>query len=130
VEGKVIMYADRITGSMSRAIGETERRRALQLEFNQRHGITPMTITKAVRGVIEATKVAEEKAAYLPSAKKGRMTKKELKAAITKLEKGMREAARQLEFEKAAELRDMLIELRLELRGKDSRLLPVGTDIG
>ncbi|KJS14545.1 MAG: excinuclease ABC subunit B [Peptococcaceae bacterium BRH_c4b] len=128
VEGKVIMYADRITGSMSRAIGETERRRKLQQDFNSRHGIIPRTVSKAVRGVIEATKVAEEKAAYLPSAKKGRMTKKELKTAIARLEKGMREAARQLEFEKAAELRDMLIELRLELRGKDSRLLPMGTD--
>ncbi len=130
VEGKVIMYADRITGSMSRAINETERRRKLQIEYNQRHGITPRTVTKAVRDVIEATKVAEEKAAYTPNAKKGKMTKKELKTAIAKLEKEMREAARLLEFERAAELRDILIELRLELRGKDSRLLPLGTDAG
>ncbi|GBF35535.1 excinuclease ABC subunit B [Desulfocucumis palustris] len=130
VEGKVIMYADRITGSMSRAIGETDRRRKLQVEFNRRHGITPRTVIKAVRDVIEGTRVAEEKAAYLPSTKKGRMTKKELKTAIAKLEKEMREAARLLEFERAAELRDILIELRLELKGKDSRLLPRDSDAG
>lgn len=130
VDGKVIMYADRITDSMSRAIGETERRRKLQIEFNRKHGITPRTVIKAVRDVIEATRVAEDKADYLPAAKKGKLTKKEMKAAIARLEKEMREAARQLEFERAAELRDMLIELRLELRGKDSRLLPFGSDAG
>lgn len=125
VEGKVIMYADRMTGSMEKAIGITQRRRQLQMDFNREHGVIPQTITKAVREVIEATKIAEDSATYEPKAKQHKkLNKKELKSAITKLEKEMREAAKQLEFERAAELRDILIELRLQLRGKDNRLLP------
>jgi excinuclease ABC subunit B len=123
--GKVIMYADRITDSMKRAIGETERRREIQLSFNRQNGITPRTVRKAVRDIIEATRAAEEKEVY-SVAKKGKASKKELKAAIARLEKEMREAARMLEFERAAQLRDILIEMRLDLRGRDKRISAVG----
>ncbi|HQA60823.1 MAG: excinuclease ABC subunit UvrB [Tepidanaerobacteraceae bacterium] len=114
VEGKVIMYADTITESMARAINETNRRRKIQLEYNKKHGIVPKTVKKAVRDVIEATKVAEESADYLPDKDIRKMSKKELKALLEDLEKQMKEAAKNLEFEKAAELRDMIFEIRAE----------------
>jgi len=119
VGGQVIMYADKITGSMSRAIGETDRRRRIQSAFNQVHGITPQTVQKAVRDVIEATRAAESGVEYVvgrPGRKK--LTKTELKKHIAALEKEMRESARALAFERAAQLRDMIIELRLQLRGE------------
>ncbi|MEW6726584.1 MAG: excinuclease ABC subunit UvrB [Bacillota bacterium] len=119
IHGRVILYADTVTGSMRRALDETARRRRLQMEYNRRHGITPETVKKAVRGVIEATHAAEPAEAYAVPAK--RMTKTELKRTIAKLEKEMREAARHLEFERAAEIRDALIELRLQLRGQTTR---------
>ncbi len=116
-EGKVIMYADKVTDSMDRAIRETERRRRVQVEFNDRYGITPQTIRKAVRDVIEATRAAEPKALYGAGLRSGKkMTKAQLKKQIASMEKEMRESARQLAFERAARLRDMIIELRLELR--------------
>jgi len=114
VNGRVIMYGDTITDSMARAISETERRRKLQTNFNLTHGITPQTIIKAVHGVIEATKVAETPAVYdvAIEAKKGKLSKKEFKALLARMEKEMQEAARRLEFEQAAQLRDAIIELR------------------
>jgi len=114
VNGRVIMYGDRITDSMARAISETERRRKLQTDFNLTHDITPQTIIKAVHSVIEATKVAETSAVYDAAieAKKGKLSKKELKALLARMEKEMQEAARRLEFEQAAQLRDAIIELR------------------
>ena len=132
VEGRVIMYADRITGSMARAIEETERRRGLQLEFNRRHGIVPQTVQKGVRDVIEATRAAQPRAAYRAAGEKQKkkLSRREMKQLIARLEKEMREAARHLEFERAAELRDALIELRLEMRGRDPRLVPVGETAG
>ncbi|MDD2444380.1 MAG: excinuclease ABC subunit UvrB [Desulfotomaculaceae bacterium] len=127
-EGKVIMYADNVTGSMDRAIRETERRRRLQVEHNQAHGITPETVRKAVREVIEATRAAEPKALYTVAAQPGkRVTKTQLKKQIASLEKEMRQAARQLAFERAAQLRDIIIELRLQLRG-DKGLGPAVPD--
>jgi excinuclease ABC subunit B len=114
VEGKVIMYADTITESMARAINETNRRRKIQMDYNKKHGIVPQTVKKAVRDVIEATKVAEDHGEYLPEKDVTRMSKKELKAYIEKLEKEMKEAARNLEFEKAARLRDLIFELKAE----------------
>lgn len=113
-EGRVIMYADKITDSMDRAIKETERRRAIQLAFNEEHGITPQTIRKKVHDVIEATKVAEQKADYLTGAEAGKMSKKDRQSLIDRLEKEMKEAAKSLQFERAAELRDALLELRAE----------------
>ncbi len=111
--GTVIMYADKITKSMEIAINETNRRRAKQIAYNKEHGITPTTIMKAVRDVIEATKVAEDKRTYLVDVKP-KMNKKERKELIARLEKEMKEAARALEFERAAELRDLILELKLE----------------
>jgi excinuclease ABC subunit B len=110
-DGFVIMYADTITRSMQIAIDETNRRRAIQLEYNKKHGITPQTIRKAVRDVIEATRVAEDKTEYLVDQKIEKMTREERKELIQRLEKEMKEAAKALQFERAAELRDLIIEL-------------------
>lgn len=118
VEGKVIMYADTITQSMKKAIDETNRRRKIQMDYNKAHNITPQTVKKAVRDVIEATiKVAEPTEKYVAGRNTAKMSKKDLRKLITQIEKEMQTAARRLEFEKAAELRDLLIELRGELRG-------------
>ncbi|GIM45344.1 UvrABC system protein B [Collibacillus ludicampi] len=110
-EGYVIMYADTITRSMQVAIDETNRRRAIQMEYNKKHGITPQTVRKAVRDVIEATRVAEDKTDYVTEKKIDKMTKEERKELINRLEKEMKEAAKALQFERAAELRDIIIEL-------------------
>jgi excinuclease ABC subunit B len=114
-EGRVIMYGDKITDSMDRAIKETERRRTIQLAYNEKHGVTPQTIRKKVHDVIEATKVAEQKADYLTDAGVGKMNKKERLALVQKLEAEMKDAAKNLQFERAAELRDALLELRAEM---------------
>jgi len=110
--GRVIMYADKITESMDKAIRETERRRSIQLAFNEKHGITPQTVQKRVRDVIEATRVAEQKADYLAEAKTEKMSKKDRASLIERLEKEMKEAAKNLQFERAAELRDAILELK------------------
>jgi len=115
-EGRVIMYGDKITDSMEKAIGETERRRTIQLAYNEKHGITPQTIRKKVRDVIEATKVAEQKSSYLTGAESvDKMSKKERQSLIQRLEAEMKEAAKTLQFERAAELRDALLELRASM---------------
>ena len=111
IHGKVIMYGDRITDSMQRAIDETDRRRAVQEAYNAEHGITPTTIQKKVRELIQTTKVAESPTPYTVKEIK-KLGKKETLALITKLEKDMRAAAKALEYERAAELRDMIFELR------------------
>ena len=110
-EGIVIMYADRITKSMDKAINETNRRRQIQMKYNEEHNITPQTITKDIREVIEATKVAEDTDKYGIDVNED-MTKKEAMETITRLEIEMFEAAEQLQFERAAELRDKLEELK------------------
>lgn len=109
--GKVIMYADTITDSMRRAMGETERRREIQMAYNIEHGITPRTIEKRVKELIETTKVAETPAAYKAD-RIGSMNRNDMLELAANLEKEMRLASRQLEFERAAELRDMIVELR------------------
>nr|WP_081417366.1 excinuclease ABC subunit UvrB [Paenibacillus sp. Soil522] len=114
-EGRVIMYGDKITDSMDRAIKETERRRTIQLAYNEKHGVTPQTIRKKVHDVIEATKVAEQKADYLTDAGAGKMSKKDRLALVQRLEADMKDAAKNLQFERAAELRDALLELRAEM---------------
>jgi len=113
--GRVIMYGDKRTDSMDRAIRETERRRAIQIEFNEKHGITPQTIQKRVHDVIEATKVAEQKADYLTGVKSEKMSKKDRASLIERLEAEMKEAAKSLQFERAAELRDAILELKAAL---------------
>lgn len=111
-EGKVIMYGDVITGSMRKAIDETERRRAIQMAYNKQHGITPKTIEKDIRAVIEATMVAEETADY--TVERPVLSTKEREKQIRILEKEMKTAAKQLEFERAAQLRDQIAKLREE----------------
>ena len=111
--GRVIMYADRITRSMGIAIEETQRRRSIQEAYNKEHGITPKTIQKGVRDVIRATTAAEEPETYEATPAK-KMTKKEREKTIAKLEAEMKEAAKALDFERAAELRDLLLELKAE----------------
>lgn len=111
VNGKVIMYADRITGSMQRAINETDRRRATQEAYNLEHGITPQTIRKQVKELISLTKVAETPEEYKTD-RLNTMTRSEMLELTGKVEKEMKQAAKNLEFERAAELRDMLAELR------------------
>ena len=109
-DGLVIMYADKMTPSMMAAIGETERRRKKQDAYNQAHGIVPKTIVKSVRDVVN---LAEgEVDADKTVRAKGKLSKSELEAAITKLEAEMKEASKRLEFEYAAVLRDRIIELR------------------
>lgn len=114
VDGKVILYGDKITPSMKRAIDETERRREIQMKHNQDHGITPQSIMKKVRDVIEATKVAEEVEEYQTSPKgKGKpLQGKAAQKQIKQLEKEMNEAAKNLEFEKAAALRDEIMWIK------------------
>ncbi|ADH61453.1 excinuclease ABC, B subunit [Thermoanaerobacter mathranii subsp. mathranii str. A3] len=113
-EGRVIMYADTVTNSMKRAIDETNRRRKIQMEYNKKHGITPKTVIKGVRDVIEATHVAEEEQKY--TRKKVKTYDPEIiKSTIEQLEKEMKEAAIELQFEKAAKLRDVIFELKKQL---------------
>ncbi len=110
-EGRVIMYADEVTGSMERAVRETHRRRELQMKFNEEHGIIPKTIIKDVRDVIEIS--TKEEVEY-KARQKTKMSKAETQQLIDKLTKQMKEAAKLLEFEHAAYLRDKIKELRGE----------------
>lgn len=112
-EGKVLLYADTVTDSMKRAMDETLRRRTVQEAFNREHHVTPQTIIKPVKDLIETTLVAERTVAYGTSdgKKKHRLTKKERQALLKTLTKEMQSASRALEFERAAELRDMIFEL-------------------
>ncbi|MFJ7366231.1 excinuclease ABC subunit UvrB [Peribacillus frigoritolerans] len=114
--GHVIMYADRITNSMELAINETRRRREIQENYNEEHGITPLTIQKDIRDSIRATHVAEVSEEYkedlAPSLAK--LPKKERLKVMASMEKEMKEAAKALDFERAAELRDLLLELKAE----------------
>nr|WP_209437997.1 excinuclease ABC subunit UvrB [Mesobacillus selenatarsenatis] len=112
--GHVIMYADKMTDSMEKAISETKRRRAIQEEYNEKHGITPQTIQKAIRDVIRATIAAEEQEEYSPAEGLKKLTKKDREQVILNMEKEMKEAAKALNFERAAELRDLILELKAE----------------
>ncbi|MDD9271838.1 excinuclease ABC subunit UvrB [Paenibacillus sp. GCM10023248] len=113
-EGRVIMYGDKITESMDKAISETNRRRSIQEAYNAKMGITPQTIAKKVRDVIEATKVAEQKSDYLADVKGAKMSKKDRTSLIERLESEMKEAAKNLQFERAAQLRDAIMEMKAE----------------
>lgn len=111
-ESKVIMYADKMTESMDRAIKETNRRREIQMKYNEEHGIVPKTIIKDIRDVIEATKVAEESSEYKISKESSTLTEKEKKKLIKQYTEEMKDAAKNLQFERAAELRDMINDLK------------------
>ena len=115
VEGKVIMYADTVTESMKKAIDETNRRRRIQSEYNRKYGITPKSVQKGIRDVIEVSKVAEEDAKYFIRGDKVSMSKEEIQSIINKLEKEMKSAAAQLQFERAAELRDKISEFKKKI---------------
>jgi excinuclease ABC subunit B len=128
VEGKVIMYADVVTDSMRRAIDETNRRRAKQEAYNEAHGIQPVSIFKAVRDLtdqLSIRSVAEPKGEYRTGGdgRASRLPKNALQRAIAELEKQMKEAAKNLEFEKAAALRDEMYELR-SLLAEESNAKP------
>ncbi|MCM3773138.1 MULTISPECIES: excinuclease ABC subunit UvrB [Priestia] len=112
--GHVIMYADRITNSMDIAINETKRRRSIQEAYNEEHGITPTTIQKEVRGSIRATVVAEDTETYEEAPAFDKLNKKEKAKLIEEMEQEMKEAAKALNFERAAELRDLILELKAE----------------
>ncbi|TMW72403.1 excinuclease ABC subunit UvrB [Alteribacter natronophilus] len=116
--GHVIMYADKMTKSMEIAIEETKRRRAVQKDFNKKHGIIPRTIEKAIPELIQATYAAEDGEEYDAQAgvkkPQEKMSKKEREKVIERMETEMKEAARALDFERAAELRDVIIELKAE----------------
>lgn len=112
--GHVIMYADKITNSMEIAINETKRRRELQEAYNKNHGITPQTIQKDIRDIIRATHAAEGMEEYDAVPKLSGLTKKEREKVIAEMEIEMKEAARALNFERAAELRDLILELKAE----------------
>ena len=114
-DGRVIMYADRVTDSMNKAITETERRRAIQSAYNEKHHITPKTIHKEIRDSIEATKIAEEEGSYDLSNVSKLKDKSDIGDAIIILKSEMMEAAEKLEFEKAAQLRDKIMELEKKL---------------
>lgn len=112
--GHVIMYADRITNSMDIAINETKRRRSIQEAYNEEHGITPTTIQKEVRGSIRATLVAEDTETYEEAPAFDKLNKKEKAKLVEEMEQEMKEAAKALNFERAAELRDLILELKAE----------------
>ena len=111
-ESKVIMYADNIKKSMDKSIKETERRRVIQMEYNEEHNITPTTVIKGVRDIIEATKVSEEKENYESEVKKAAKKDIPIEKLIEQYEEEMKEAAKNLQFERAAELRDIIKDLK------------------
>jgi excinuclease ABC subunit B len=132
INGRVIMYADRITDSMRAAIDETNRRRAKQVKFNQEHGITPVSISKAIRDITDSLSIeardsartlGESKADYRAGKHSDDLSRRELVRVIAELEKQMKEAAKDLEFEKASALRDEMYELK-GLLADDEKLKP------
>jgi excinuclease ABC subunit B len=117
-DGRVIMYADNMTDSMRMAIEETDRRRTIQQAYNEEHGITPQTIRKAVRDLISISReVAKEEMRFEKDPES--MNEEELKRLIEKIEKQMRKAAAELDFETAAELRDKMVDLKKELENME-----------
>ena len=113
--GHVIMYADKMTDSMIKAIGETKRRRSIQEAYNEKHGIEPKTIVKKIPDIIRATQAAEAEESYVTKLLKGKkLTKIDREQLIKNLEAEMKEAAKALDFERAADLRDTIFELKAE----------------
>lgn len=108
--GKVIMYGDKMTDSMKEAIAETKRRRGIQMRYNEEHGIVPKTVLKPIRDIVRSKETKAEASRYL---KKKKIGKKAAQKLIEDMELEMREAAKELDFERAAQLRDMILELSL-----------------
>jgi excinuclease ABC subunit B len=119
VRGHVIMYADTMTGSMQRAIDETYRRRRAQLEYNQRHGIEPRGIEKTIRDISNRVKAVAEAAAEYSASGVAQLPKDEILRLIKDLEVQMKQAAKELDFERAAMLRDQIVELKRLLAAED-----------
>lgn len=115
-QGRVIMYADRVTDSMKKAIDETERRRTIQQEYNEKHGITPTTIKKEVRDLIKISSAVEDEEKDLSEATIKKLSRQERNELIETMELEMKEAAKNLEFEKAADLRDVVMELKAKFK--------------
>jgi excinuclease ABC subunit B len=116
--GRVIMYADRVTDSMQKALDETDRRREVQQAYNVDHGITPLGISKTIRDITDSIReVAEEEVTYTATSE---LPRDELTRLVKELERQMKQAAKELDFERAALLRDQVTELRRELIGGDS----------
>ena len=111
-DGKVIMYADKITDSMQKAMDETARRRSIQQQYNEEHGIVPKTIIKEIRDLISISKVAEDDESHTISTSYDKMTRREKDDLLMRLEKEMKDAAKALDFEAAATLRDTILELK------------------
>ncbi|WP_276930456.1 excinuclease ABC subunit UvrB [Faecalibaculum rodentium] len=109
--GKVIMYGDKMTDSMKEAIAETKRRRGIQMRYNEEHGIVPKTVLKPIRDIVRSKETKAEASRYL---KKKKIGKKAAQKLIEDMELEMREAAKELDFERAAQLRDMILELKAE----------------
>jgi excinuclease ABC subunit B len=132
VRGKAILYADKITGSMQRAIDETNRRRAKQTEFNRTHGIEPRSIRKAVQDIMEGArstprgKKGERKRGRDGGTRYERLSPEQMLARVVQLEKRMYEHARNLEFEQAARLRDEINDLREQSVGLPPRAVEAG----
>jgi excinuclease ABC subunit B len=118
VEGRVIMYADTVTNSMNMAISETNRRRKIQMDYNTENNIIPQSIQKGVRDVLEATKVVEESSKYSIHGDEDIMSKEEIEKIIKRLMKEMKTAAADLQFERAAELRDQITKLKIKSNEK------------
>ena len=118
-EGHVVMYADTITESMQIAIDETNRRRAIQIKYNEEHGITPTTIKKAVRDVIRISNVDTSSSSLKTDKDAESMSREEMEKEVVKLERKMKRAAADLNFEEAVELRDRMIELKKALLDLD-----------
>jgi excinuclease ABC subunit B len=114
--GKVIMYADTVTESMRKAIEETYRRRAIQDKYNKEHNIVPKTVYKHITDSLVITKEVKEEQQYIDSKKLSQMSKLEINQLLADLEKQMREAARKLDFEQAMALRDIIFEIKADMR--------------
>lgn len=124
VQGRVIMYADKVTDSMRRAIDETNRRRAKQMDFNEENGITPETVKKAIREIIQAAQAAEEKVSYEVT-QKPQMSWEEIAMVVNRLEEEMLVAAKDLDFERAARLRDEMREWQRLLPAQNEAIQPL-----
>ncbi|MFZ5351705.1 MAG: excinuclease ABC subunit UvrB [Bacillota bacterium] len=116
VEGKVIMYADGLTDSMRNAISETNRRRKIQMQYNEENNIQPKTIIKAVRDIIEATTAAEDTVKYGIKSDIDKMKREDILRVIAAMESEMKDCAKSMQYERAAELRDKIIELRKKIK--------------
>ena len=120
-ESKVIMYADNMTESMERALKETNRRRKIQMEYNEEHGITPTSVKKDIREILEITNIAEEKAEYDSLEDAVKANNENIEKYILKYEEEMKKAAKDLQFERATQLRDMVFKLKKELKKNEKK---------